>query len=333
MLKNAIINNINVFYKDKIYIIIVPYDKRAIFNSCLRCEDMKKKKTSIKMIYTMAVLSGLLGVIALYYPKVADAWNRYVQGRNVGKYVESVNDIDYEKELRAAQEYNEALYQHGTNNITEYTNKLSGKEEGSDTLKESAEIVNPDKEYESLLSVLDDGMMGYVEIPAIHVNVPVYHYTSEEVLAKGVGHLYGTSLPVGGENTHSVITGHTGLMDALIFTDLDKVQKGEYFEIHVLNETIYYEVDEIRVVLPDELNYLSIEEGEDLVTLVTCTPYGVNSHRLLVRGHRVYEIPKQKDTVKDKVTEIVRFPYLIFGMAIVVVLYVIALLIYIWKHD
>ena len=145
--------------------------------------------------------------------------------------------------------------------------------------------------------------------------------------------LYGTSLPVGGENTHSVITGHTGLMDAMIFTDLDKVQKGEYFEIHVLNETIYYEVDEIQVVLPDELNYLSIEEGEDLVTLVTCTPYGVNSHRLLVRGHRVYEIPKQKDTVKDKVTEIVRFPYLIFGMAIVVVLYVIALLIYIWKHD
>ena len=193
--------------------------------------------------------------------------------------------------------------------------------------------MNPDKEYESLLSVLDDGMMGYVEIPAIHVNVPIYHYTSEEVLAKGVGHLYGTSLPVGGENTHSVITGHTGLMDAMIFTDLDKVQKGEYFEIHVLNETIYYEVDEIQVVLPDELNYLSIEEGEDLVTLVTCTPYGVNSHRLLVRGHRVYEIPKQKDTVKDKVTEIVRFPYLIFGMAIVVVLYVIALLIYIWKHD
>ena len=138
-------------------------------------------------------------------------------------------------------------------------------------------------------------MMGYVDIPSIGVSLPIYHYTTDEVLAKGVGHLYGASLPVGGENTHSVITGHRGLPSSKLFTDLDKVKVGDTFSLYVLGEELDYQVDEIDIVLPDEISSLSIVPGEDLVTLVTCTPYGVNTHRLLLRGHR---ITKAENTVQ-----------------------------------
>ena len=163
---------------------------------------------------------------------------------------------------------------------------------------------NTDIEYENILNINNDGMMGYVEIPVIDVSLPIFHGTSGEVLEKGAGHLQNTSLPVGGENSHSVITGHTAYSAAKLFTDINQLILGDVFYIHVLDETLAYEVDNIKVVLPNETNDLRIVMGEDLVTLVTCTPYGINSHRLLVRGKRIpYEKTEEKIIVNDRVIE------------------------------
>lgn len=178
-------------------------------------------------------------------------------------------------------------------------------------------------------------MMGYVDIPSIGVSLPIYHYTTDDVLSKGVGHLYGTSLPVGGENTHSVITGHRGLPSSKLFTDLDKVKVGDVFSIYVLGEELDYQVDQIDIVLPDEISSLSIEPGKDLVTLVTCTPYGVNTHRLLVRGHRIEKtdtaVPTVNRSAEEKTYQFLttrRMTYLIgiIGLSVGVIL-----LIMIWR--
>lgn len=156
--------------------------------------------------------------------------------------------------------------------------------------------------YEDILKVNEEGMMGTVEIPKISVNLPIYHGTEKEILEKGIGHLKGTSFPVGGENTHCSLTGHTGLNSAKMFTDLTELEEGDLFFLHVLGETLAYEVCEIQVVLPDEVNSLYITKGKDLVTLITCTPYGVNTHRLFVTGERteyteeVYEEETEKKT-------------------------------------
>lgn len=142
-------------------------------------------------------------------------------------------------------------------------------------------------EYESLLDVSGTGVMGYVEIPSINVSLPIYHGTDNTILQIGVGHIEGTSLPVGGASTHCAVSGHRGLTSSKLFTDIDQMAEGDTFKLYVLGETLTYEVDQIRIVLPDELNDLKIEEGQDYCTLITCTPYGVNSHRLLIRGHRI----------------------------------------------
>lgn len=141
--------------------------------------------------------------------------------------------------------------------------------------------------YEQLLNVSGNGIMGYIEIPSIDVMLPIYHGTSEEVLQVAIGHIEGSSLPIGGESTHSVISGHRGLPSSRLFTDIDQLSEGDTFTLMVLDEVLTYEVDQIRIVEPEDISLLAIEEGQDLCTLVTCTPYGVNSHRLLVRGHRV----------------------------------------------
>lgn len=160
--------------------------------------------------------------------------------------------------------------------------------------------------YEDLCNIQNNGVMGTIEIPVINVNLPIYHGTSDAVLNKGVGHLHGTSLPVGGEATHSVLTGHTGLSNAKLFTDLEKMEKGDVFFLHVLGETLAYEVYDINVVTPDNLTKLKVEPGKDYCTLLTCTPYGVNSHRLLVHGQRteykeaVKQVKKQDRVVPSK---------------------------------
>lgn len=185
---------------------------------------------------------------------------------NYTDLVSNMDDEEYQEYLEAARSYNDSLIGKSDRLHSSETEKL---------------------EYQSLLAVNGSSVMGTVEVPAVDINLPVYHGTSEETLQAGAGHLEGSSLPVGGIGTHAVITGHRGLPSARLFTDLDKVAEDDYIIIRTLNEKLTYQVDTIRIVLPSEIDSLAIDPERDLVTLVTCTPYGINSHRLLITGHRV----------------------------------------------
>ena len=226
---------------------------------------MKKKDFStIALIVVFFV-----GVSVLLYPTVSDYWNSLHQSQAIATYADSVENMDeqdYEKLWDAAVSYNQKLFQsrHG----------LGLKDEEKE-------------EYNELLDVSGTGIMSYIEIPKIKCSLPIYHGTDEGVLQIAVGHIEGSSLPVGGLNTHCVLSGHRGLPSAKLFSNLDKLEEGDIFMIRTLDQTLTYGVDQIRIVLPDEVDDLKVEEGKDLCTLVTCTPYGINTHRLLVRGHRV----------------------------------------------
>lgn len=230
----------------------------------------------------------LAGLSLLLYPFVANQWNNYRQKQLISNYEQVVSDkeaaegIDYDAERKKAEDYNEAL--------------LPCVLPDSFALAESSGV---DPVYMNTLNIAGDEMMGSVEIPKINIKIPIYHTTEEEVLNKGAGHLEGSSLPVGGVNTHAVISAHRGLPSASLFTDLDQLKEGDHFLIHVLNETLCYEVDKISVVKPEDTSALAVEDGQDLVTLLTCTPYGVNTERLLVRGHRV---PYVEEEVKEEKT-------------------------------
>ncbi len=183
----------------------------------------------------------------------------------------------------------------------------------------------------SCLNILTDEMMGYVEVPKINIKIPIFHTTSEEVLSKGAGHLEGSSLPVGGENTHSVISAHRGLPSASLFTDLDQLEDGDHFLIRVLDQTLCYEVDQIHIVEPENTSDLAVEPGQDLVTLLTCTPYAVNTKRLLVRGHRV---PYEEETIEKEEKESPMSLYTNYLLWVVVGLAVTAvLIIFLWQYD
>ena len=208
----------------------------------------------------------------------------------VEQAAQELDNSEQQAALQAAREYNQVL--------------ANGHVTLTDPFEE--DVTDEDlAEYESLLNLMDDGVMGTVEIPVIDVSLPIYHGTSESVLQKGVGHLHGTSLPVGGESTHTVLTGHTGLSKAKLFTDLTEMEEGDIFFLHVMGENLAYEVDQIKVVLPSEMDDLKIVPGEDYCTLVTCTPYGVNSHRLLVRGTRTdyQEAVENPETYEEKEVE------------------------------
>lgn len=230
----------------------------------------------------------LAGLSLLLYPFVANQWNNYRQKQLLSGYEQVVSEkeaaegIDYDAERKKAEDYNEAL--------------LPCVLPDSFALAESSGV---DPVYMNTLNIAGDEMMGSVEIPKINIKIPIYHTTEEEVLNKGAGHLEGSSLPVGGANTHAVISAHRGLPSASLFTDLDQLKEGDHFLIHVLNETLCYEVDKISVVKPEDTSALAVEDGQDLVTLLTCTPYGVNTERLLVRGHRV---PYVEEEVKEEKT-------------------------------
>ncbi|MGI5905964.1 MAG: class C sortase [Candidatus Pararuminococcus gallinarum] len=243
---------------------------------------MKNGRAKKNKRYSLLLLLALLvGLSLLLYPTISNCWNSFHQSKTIATYMEAVeemDDSDYEGMWREAQAYNTAL----------------PRDQGRFQLSEEEKQV-----YEGLLRVSDDGIMGYVEIPSINVELPIYHGTDEEILQIAVGHIQGSSLPVGGPGTHCVISGHRGLPSAKLFTDLDQLTKGDIFILHVLDETLTYEVDQIHIVEPDDVSLLSMEEGEDLCTLVTCTPYGVNSHRLLVRGHRV---ENQQDALTTSIT-------------------------------
>ena len=235
---------------------------------------MKKKKNRMTTVLLMLIL--LAGMALLLYPSVADYWNSFRQSQVISNYAEQLGDIDnerYQAMLKEAREYNE------------------------DLLRRPNEYVLNDEQkqqYEQLLDVTGVGAMGYIEIPSISCTLPIYHGTSDAVLQIAVGHLEWSSLPVGGESSHSVLSGHRGLPSAKLFSDLDKVMVGDLFMLRILDEILTYEVDQILIVEPHETKDLLIEPGKDLCTLVTCTPYGINSHRLLVRGHRVPNVEKAK---------------------------------------
>ncbi len=231
-----------------------------------------------KITYRIAVaVIFLAGLSLLLYPFVANKWNTYRQERLISSYDEAVSEktasgtINYEGEWLKAQQYNDALMPM----ILPDSFAIAEADEGVD------------EAYMAALNLTGDGIMGTVDIPKIGIKLPIYHTTDEEVLEKAAGHLEGSSLPIGGESTHAVISAHRGLPSASLFTDLDLLEIGDHFLIKVLDETLCYEVDQILTVEPDETEALQVEEGEDLVTLLTCTPYGVNTQRLLVRGHRV----------------------------------------------
>ena len=227
---------------------------------------MKKKGNFLNILL---VLVFLVGLSLLLYPSVSDYWNSFHQTRAIATYSEEVANLEneqYDEIWEAAQQYNRSLTERGNAYVL------------SEEQKEA---------YEELLDVSGLGVMGYIEIPEIDVSLPVYHGTEESVLQIAVGHLEWSSLPVGGESTHCVLSGHRGLPSAKLFTNLDKLTEGDIFLLRVLDEVLTYEVDQILIVEPQETGALRIEEGKDYCTLVTCTPYGINTHRLLVRGHRI----------------------------------------------
>ena len=226
---------------------------------------MKKSVVSTVIL----ILVFFLGLSLVLYPSVSDYWNSLHQSRAIATYAEEVSGLDtgrYEQLWAEAVDYNRTLRDRENAFLLSETQKAA---------------------YDGLLNVGGNGVMGYIEIPTIGVSLPIYHGTDEGVLQIAVGHIEWTSLPVGGESSHCVISGHRGLPSAKLFTNLDKLVVGDTFLFRVLDETLTYEVDQILIVEPQEVSALTIREGEDLCTLVTCTPYGINTHRLLVRGHRV----------------------------------------------
>lgn len=228
------------------------------------------KDKKYRVITIISICGFILCTLALLYPVVSDRWNRYRDSQLMTEYSEMVSaaSTDEISAVRKAEDYNRYLKLQDRNIVTDAD-------------------YEPDDYYETLLNLTNNGMMGYIEIPKIDITEPIYHYSHDISLGKGVGHIHGSSLPVGGKSTHSVLTGHRGLPTQKLFSDLDKVSIGDKFYIHVLGSTMVYKVYKIKEIEPTDVSVLFIEDGKDLVTLVTCTPYGVNTERLLVMGERV----------------------------------------------
>lgn len=272
---------------------------------------MQKKKSS-RWTTVLLIVILIIGLSLLLYPTFSDWWNSMHQTRVIASYTEQVSDIDNEQYAalwQDAWDYNRMIAQRG---------QLY-------TLSEE-ELLR----YQSLLDVGGTGIMGYVEIPAINVLLPIYHGTDEAVLQVAVGHLEWTSLPVGGESSHCVISSHRGLPSARLFTDLDQLEEGNTFSLRVLDEVLTYQIDQIRIVEPHQTEDLRVVEGMDYCTLVTCTPYGVNSHRMLVRGHRIDTIITEEPRVVRVTADAVQIePFLVAPVVAVpmLLLLLIALLI------
>lgn len=263
---------------------------------------MKNKTQLISKLFIF------IAICLFCYPAIADVYNAYHSSRVINSYEANVNQMnqqDYSNLIEEVKKYNESL----VNNHLRYIL--------SDEQKEY---------YNSLLNITGDGVMGIVQIPKINVRLPIYHTIEDRVLQVATGHLPGSSIPIGGESTHSVISGHRGLSSAKLFTDLPKLQIGDIFQITVLKEVLTYEVDQIETVLPDELELTEIVEGQDLCTLITCVPLGINSHRLLVRGHRI-ETPqiseKNINTVKSFSSRNIFSTYELVMVGIAIILFII----------
>lgn len=250
----------------------------------------------------------LAGVFLLLYPSVANYWNSFHQTRAISEYSEVVSTMDRDdqkKIIESAREYNARLAETGM----------------LWNMSESQRAA-----YNSELSVDGSNVMAVVSIPKFHIRCPIYHGTDESVLQIAVGHLEWSSLPVGGEDTHTIVSGHRGLPSARLFTDIDKIKEGDTWTISVLNETLTYECDQIRIVLPDDLSALNIEEGKDLCTLVTCTPYGINTHRLLVRGHRVPNANGSAEVTADAIQTEPVFVALFLAVPVIILIVILFLI-------
>ena len=226
-----------------------------------------------KLINSFLFIIMGLGILCMSYPSIADLWNSTHQSHAINTYTKDVSSMD---KTEINEIYNKAV---------NYNNNLYNKKHGRFNLSEQ-DYAN----YKSQLTINNSEIMGYIKIPGFNLNLPIRHGVDESTLAAGAGHMPGSSLPIGGENTHSVISAHTGLPSQKMFTNLDKIKSGDIFIIKYLDRTITYKVDQIKVVLPNNTDYIQIEDGKDYCTLITCTPYGVNSHRLLVRGKRIANI-------------------------------------------
>lgn len=245
-------------------------------------------KHSLKsIIINVLTVAGIVtvftvGLVVMFYPNISNYVNLKNQSRVLQSYQEAVNTadpVDYEKYIEAAMQYNA---------------KLAGQNvEVSDAFMSGKKDANKEDEYWDLLKIGESNIMGYVNVDSLGIEVPLYHGTGDVVLSVGAGHIQGSSLPVGGESTHTAVSAHTGLPSAKFFDKIDTLKEGDTFSFHVMNKVLTYEVDQILVVLPEEVDALSIVSGEDYATLITCTPYGINTHRLLVRGTRV-ETPPEK---------------------------------------
>ncbi len=234
------------------------------------------------------ILIILFGFALLSYPFISNYMFEKSAGSTIKSYEKQAKTYDQkqkEQEFREAEEYNKDLIK----SAVQLTDPFKVKKSNGETLI-----------YNNILNIDHSGVMGYLEIPSISVNLPIYHGTDAEILERGVGHLAASSIPVGGKSTHSVLTGHTGLSSAKLFTDLTEMKKEDLFFIHVLDRTLAYKVDQISVVRPEDTRKLQIVKGKDYVTLVTCTPYGVNDHRLLVRGVRTKYVKKQRSSIRPR---------------------------------
>lgn len=268
---------------------------------------MKEKRKKPIFTNVFIVILFLIGAGIFTYPTISDMWNQYRNAQLISKYSKSVEQLSqsrYDQLWQEAKEYNA----HHTVNTIE------------DAFDENDEYILSHP-YDEVLDPNGDGLMGSIEIPKLKINLAIYHGLGSDVLEKGVGHVEGTSLPIGGEGTHAVLAGHRGLPSAKLFTDLDQMEMGDIFLIHVLDKTLAYEVDQIKTVLPEQTEDLALEQGKDYVTLITCTPYGVNTHRLLIRGTRTeYTQQESKATTVQKLAGIEPEKVMLGGLILFLIL-------------
>ena len=264
------------------------------------------KEQKVNIILCLVIL---IGIGLLSYPTVSDWWNSFHQTRAVASYAAAVSQMkteDYDRLFAEADDYNR---------------KLAGT--GMKWSMTDEEI----QEYNSILDISENGIMGYIDIPRIRQTLPIYHGTDDAVLQIAIGHLAGTSLPVGGDSTHCVVSGHRGLPSARLFTDLDRLTVGDIWTMTVLNRTMTYEVDQIRIVEPEDLSELQIVQGSDYCTLLTCTPYGINTHRLLVRGHRIPNLDGDANVTADAMQVDQTLVAMVVAVIILLILVIILLVV------
>ena len=267
---------------------------------------MKRKRKNRKIADIIRLVILLVALSVLLYPTISNYLYEKNSSRIVSDYdatMEQISEEERQAMLAKAREYNEKLAE----NPAIMSDPFLGTAE-------------EDPEYQSLLNMNGAGVMGYIRIPKIELELPVYHGTSEKVLQRGIGHISTSSLPIGGATTHAVLTGHRGLPSKLLFTDLDKMEMGDIFYLKILNETLAYQVDQILTVLPEETESLKIVNGEDYVTLVTCTPYAVNTHRLLVRGTRIPYEEAIEQVPDEKITPELPFQVKLLILAIIILI-------------